>query len=105
MRRSAFSTPTSRRGLLLGFGTISTVTLTERQGRAANRQSTAQPAGLDQLWICTDIDCSPHIYDPREGDPDGGIPPGTTMEAIPDDWICPECGAPKSAFIPYRRRA
>ena len=103
MRRSAF--PTSRRGFVLGIGTIPAVALTGRRGRAANRQRVAQPGGLDQLWICTDIDCSPHIYDPREGDPDAGIPPGTPMEAIPDDWICPECGAPKSAFIPYRRRA
>lgn len=38
------------------------------------------------------------IYDPAIGDPDNGIDPGTAFEALPDDWVCPECGAPKSAF-------
>ena len=39
-----------------------------------------------------------HIYDPKEGDPDGGIKPGTRFEDIPDDWVCPVCGAEKSDF-------
>ena len=40
-----------------------------------------------------------HIYDPAEGDPDGGIAPGTAFEDIPDDWVCPVCGAEKSDFV------
>jgi len=39
-----------------------------------------------------------YIYDPVEGDPDGGIKPGTPFEALPDDWVCPVCGAAKSDF-------
>lgn len=39
-----------------------------------------------------------YIYDPYEGDPDSGIKPGTPFESLPDDWICPVCGAPKSSF-------
>jgi len=39
-----------------------------------------------------------YIYDPEEGDPDGGIKPGTAFEEIPDDWVCPVCGADKSDF-------
>ncbi len=38
------------------------------------------------------------IYDPEIGDPDGGIAPGTPFEQIPDDWVCPVCGAAKSDF-------
>ncbi len=38
------------------------------------------------------------IYDPEAGDPDGNIAPGTPFEAIPDDWVCPMCGATKSDF-------
>jgi len=38
------------------------------------------------------------IYDPELGDKDGGIPPGTPFEKLPDDWVCPVCGALKSAF-------
>jgi flavin reductase (DIM6/NTAB) family NADH-FMN oxidoreductase RutF/rubredoxin len=42
-----------------------------------------------------------HIYDPLEGDPDSGIPPGTPFEDLPDDWMCPVCGAAKEDFEPY----
>jgi len=38
------------------------------------------------------------VYDPAEGDPDGGVAPGTAFEDIPEDWVCPVCGATKSAF-------
>ena len=39
-----------------------------------------------------------YVYDPKLGDPDGGITPGTPFEEIPDDWVCPVCGAAKSDF-------
>ncbi len=39
-----------------------------------------------------------YIYDPELGDPDGGIAPETPFEEIPDDWVCPVCGAAKSDF-------
>jgi len=39
-----------------------------------------------------------YVYDPELGDPDGGIAPGTPFEEIPDDWVCPVCGAAKSEF-------
>ena len=39
-----------------------------------------------------------YVYDPEKGDPDGGIDPGTAFEDIPDDWVCPLCGAAKSDF-------
>jgi len=39
-----------------------------------------------------------HIYDPAEGDPSTGIAPGTPFEALPADWMCPECGATKADF-------
>lgn len=39
-------------------------------------------------------------YDPDVGDPDNGIKPGTSFESLPDDWICPVCGAAKDAFEP-----
>jgi rubredoxin len=58
----------------------------------------AAETGTKQLYICTS--CG-FIYDPEEGDPDGGVPPGTAFEDIPDDWFCPVCGARKSDFEPY----
>ncbi len=39
-----------------------------------------------------------YIYDEDDGDPDGGIPPGTRWEDLPDDWVCPVCGAEKDQF-------
>jgi rubredoxin len=55
-------------------------------------------AVTSQKWICES--CG-FIYDPAEGDPDGGIAPGTGFEQIPDDWFCPVCGARKKDFVPY----
>ena len=37
-------------------------------------------------------------YDPDIGDPDNGIAPGTAFEDLPDDWVCPVCGAEKEDF-------
>ncbi len=41
-----------------------------------------------------------YIYDPEQGDPDGGIEPGTPFSEIPDDWVCPVCGVGKDQFEP-----
>ena len=38
------------------------------------------------------------VYDPGDGDPENGIPPGTAFEDLPDDWVCPVCGAEKDDF-------
>ena len=40
-----------------------------------------------------------YIYDEDQGDTASGIEPGTPFEEIPDDWLCPVCGAGKSEFI------
>ena len=39
-----------------------------------------------------------YIYDPESGALEGGIPPGTPFEDIPDGWVCPECGVSKDQF-------
>jgi flavin reductase (DIM6/NTAB) family NADH-FMN oxidoreductase RutF/rubredoxin len=39
-----------------------------------------------------------YIYDPAEGDSTAGIPAGTAFEDLPDSWVCPVCGAPKTEF-------
>jgi rubredoxin len=38
------------------------------------------------------------IYDPTKGDPVGDIRPGIPFEKLPDNWVCPQCGAPKNQF-------
>ncbi len=39
-----------------------------------------------------------YVYDPEEGDPQGGVAPGTRFEDLPDDWVCPVCGATREMF-------
>ncbi len=38
-------------------------------------------------WICT---VCGYIYDDKEE--------GTAFDDLPDDWVCPVCGADKEAF-------
>ncbi len=40
-----------------------------------------------------------YIYDPENGDSIGGIEAGTAFEDLPDDWVCPVCGADKTHFV------
>lgn len=49
-------------------------------------------------WGC---DVCGHVYDPAVGDPDAGIPAGTQFEDLPEDWVCPACGAGKSDFTKH----
>jgi len=60
---------------------------------AENRGSPREDSSVK--WVCTICDW---VYDPDIGDPDGGIPPGVEFENLPDDWVCPQCGAEKDAF-------
>ncbi|MDP6576841.1 MAG: rubredoxin [Dehalococcoidales bacterium] len=39
-----------------------------------------------------------YVYDPEQGDSDGGIKSGTPFEVLPDDWVCPVCGVDKNEF-------
>ena len=45
-------------------------------------------------------ECGPcgYVYDPKEGDDEGNIAPGTAFEDLPDDWTCPICGVGKDEF-------
>ncbi|MDO5530760.1 rubredoxin [Sutterella sp.] len=41
-----------------------------------------------------------YIYDPEEGCPEESIPPGTPFRKLPTTFICPDCGHPKTSFLP-----
>ena len=43
-----------------------------------------------QKYVCN---VCGYEYDPAAGDPDSGIAPGTAFEDLPEDWVCPVCGA------------
>jgi len=48
-------------------------------------------------YICT---VCGYVYDPAVGDPENNIAAGTAFEDLPDDWVCPVCGAEKDQFEP-----
>ncbi len=50
----------------------------------------------NEIYICT---VCGYEYDPDEGDPTAGIPPGTPFSELPEDWVCPICEAGKEQFI------
>ncbi|MDR3160126.1 MAG: rubredoxin [Spirochaetaceae bacterium] len=52
-----------------------------------------------QKYIC---DLCGYVYDPAKGDPAAGIKPGTPFEKLPDNWICPTCGAGTDSFSPTK---
>ncbi len=52
-------------------------------------------------YRCTICD---YVYDPKAGDPDNGIEAGTAFEDLPDDWVCPDCGAGKELFENMRTK-
>ena len=65
--------------------------------RAEARRARRKPAhggmAMDK-WECP---CG-YIYDPEEGDAETNIAMGTPFEDLPDDWVCPKCGAEKEFF-------
>jgi len=48
-----------------------------------------------KIWVC--VVCG-FIYDEEKGLPEDGIEPGTRWVDIPENWVCPECGAGKEDF-------
>ncbi|MFM2129138.1 MAG: hypothetical protein RL477_684 [Pseudomonadota bacterium] len=74
-------------------GTVEIVDIAKKQGDEAP----ATGGKSMQKFVCSDCD---YEYDPAIGDPTQGIAAGTAFEDLPDDWTCPECGAPKSEFYP-----
>ncbi len=39
-----------------------------------------------------------YVYDEEMGSPEAGTAPGTVWEDLPEDWVCPLCGAVKEEF-------
>jgi rubredoxin len=64
-------------------------------GRKITLKQHQKGANTMEKWRCIPCD---YIYDPEEGDPEGGIPAGTNFEDLPDDWECPICGVGKDEF-------
>ncbi len=48
-----------------------------------------------QCYICS---LCGWVYDPKKGCPEQGIIPNTPFMSVPNDWLCPNCGAAKTDF-------
>lgn len=66
------------------------------QGFSTDLDTTSADAAIGyRQFMC--LICG-YIYDEENGDPTADVAPGTRWEDLPDSWVCPECGAPKSDF-------
>jgi flavin reductase (DIM6/NTAB) family NADH-FMN oxidoreductase RutF/rubredoxin len=58
-------------------------------------QETKKETADNAKYVCN---VCGYVYDPVQGDPDSGIPPGTPFTELPENWVCPVCGARKNQF-------
>ena len=63
------------------------------RGMTVRTRPNKQEKAMDK-WECP---CG-YVYDPAEGDMEHSVKPGTPWEALPEDWVCPKCGAEKEYF-------
>lgn len=63
-------------------------------GEQTKKEQNKEEKTMDN-YVCT---VCGYIYDPEQGDSDNGVKPGTAFEDVPEDWVCPVCGAGKEAF-------
>jgi rubredoxin/flavin reductase (DIM6/NTAB) family NADH-FMN oxidoreductase RutF len=72
----------------------------EEVREVAKKAPAAKPAKAAAQPKMSKYKCSVcgYVYDPAKGDPDSGVKPGTPFEKLPDDWVCPVCGAAKTEF-------
>lgn len=63
------------------------------EGSYLGQDSRISPLAIMECKICWTA------YDPDEGDDTRQILPGTPFQALPADWKCPGCDAPKYQFM------
>ena len=54
-------------------------------------------ASPEEMYQCQTVNCG-YVYDPKLGDSAGGIEPDTPYEDLPENWVCPTCGAKLTQF-------
>ncbi len=67
----------------------------DTQKKESNEEKLEVTGNMD-VYTCT---VCGYQYDPEEGDPTVGIPPGTPFEELPEDYKCPICNAGKEYFV------
>jgi flavin reductase (DIM6/NTAB) family NADH-FMN oxidoreductase RutF/rubredoxin len=78
-------------------GSVTPVTSEESlQKEMVAMETKAEPEDKEP-YICT---ICGHVYNPEEGDPSLGIPPGTPFSDLPEEFRCPICNAGKDYYKP-----
>jgi len=85
-------TYTYYREVLKGYSPKNAPTYIEKQN--VETIFSEQKKALD-VWQCQ---LCHYEYEEEKGDPISGIEPGTLFIDLPDDWLCPICGAGKLLF-------
>ncbi len=63
----------------------------------AEKEQAATARNTSPSYVCK---VCAYVYDPAAGDAAADIPPGTSFNDLPEDWVCPICGVDKSNFKP-----
>lgn len=80
------------REVLKGYSPKNAPTYIEKEKIESSSSDIKQQSEVWQCQLCR------YEYESAKGDPISGIPPGTSFPDLPDDWVCPICGADKSLF-------
>ncbi len=80
------------REVLKGYSPKNAPTYIEKANVEALLNDNQPNADVWQCQLCH------YEYEEAKGDPISGIIPGTSFLELPDDWVCPICGADKSLF-------
>ena len=80
--------------MVLEFAEFDKNMIYERYRKTMSEMEKRQYKTLEK-WRCKVCN---YVYDPEVGDPASGIMPGVVFEKLPENWICPICGSPKTAF-------
>ncbi|MFK4784669.1 rubredoxin [Fusobacterium sp. MFO224] len=78
--------------LVLSIGCIG-----EKKTMAKEIKETITNEKVIEKWKCS---VCGYVYNSKKGDRKNGIKPGTKFSELPEDWVCPVCGATKDKFKP-----
>lgn len=65
------------------------------KGATTFQKEEVKKGGKTMKYVCG---VCGYVYDEAIGDPEHGIPAGTTWDKVPADWVCPVCGVGKDQF-------
>lgn len=61
------------------------------EGEEKSKGASVLETGKMVLRCQNDYPVCSFKYNPENGEPESGITPGTSLDDIPNDWICPRC--------------